>query len=76
MVQAVAARASYFDGDDDTDEYGFVVVNTLGGHSVKVGAGRTVASCRLRDVRAVRAWLNSCEAIPPLKSELNRKAIR
>jgi len=69
-------RTPVFIGDDATDEYGFAVVNHLGGHSVKVGEGRTAASCRLGDVPAVRAWLNSFEAKTPLKDELNRKAIR
>ena len=43
-------------------KYGFAVVNRLGGHSVKVGRGRTVAHWRLRDVHAVRAWLATGEA--------------
>ena len=50
-------RVPAFVGDDVTDEYGFKMVNRLGGHSVKVGAGPTVARWRLRNVRAVRAWL-------------------
>ena len=50
-------RTPVFVGDDITDEYGFATVNRLHGHSVKVGPGRTVAHWRLRDVRAVRAWL-------------------
>src|SRR2546426_4251134 len=50
-------RTPVFIGDDTTDEYGFATVNRLHGHSVKVGAGRTVAHWRLRDVDAGRAWL-------------------
>jgi len=50
-------RTPVFVGDDVTDEYGFATVNRLHGHSVKVGAGRTAARWRMRDVRAVRAWL-------------------
>jgi trehalose 6-phosphate phosphatase len=50
-------RTPVFVGDDITDEYGFATVNRLRGHSVKVGAGRTAARWRLRDVRAVRQWL-------------------
>jgi trehalose 6-phosphate phosphatase len=50
-------RMPVFVGDDLTDEYGFVMVNRLGGHSVKVGPGLTAARWRLRDVEAVRAWL-------------------
>lgn len=50
-------RVPMFVGDDVTDEYGFRMVNRVQGHSVKVGPGRTVARWRLRDVRAVREWL-------------------
>lgn len=50
-------RTPVFVGDDSTDEYGFGMVNRLHGHSVKVGPGPTAARWRVRDVRAVRAWL-------------------
>ena len=50
-------RVPVFVGDDVTDEYGFKMVNQLGGYSVKVGSGDTEARWRLRDVRAVRTWL-------------------
>lgn len=50
-------RCPVFIGDDMTDEYGFAVVNELGGVSVKVGPGRTAATWRMRDVGAVRRWL-------------------
>src|SRR3989441_2411274 len=50
-------RTPVFVGDDSTDEYGFAMVNRLHGHSIKVGPGRTAARWRLRDVRAVHAWL-------------------
>ena len=50
-------RTPVFVGDDITDEYGFATVNRLHGHSIKVGPGRTAARWRLRDVQAVRAWL-------------------
>ena len=50
-------RTPVFVGDDSTDEYGFATVNRLHGHSIKVGSGPTAARWRLRDVAAVRAWL-------------------
>ena len=59
-------RTAVFVGDDATDEFGFATVNRLGGgrrgqggHSIKVGPGRTAARWRLRDVDAVRSWLAS-----------------
>jgi len=55
-------RAPVFVGDDRTDEYGFEMVNRLRGYSVKVGHGPSVARWRLRDVRAVRAWLEGAIA--------------
>jgi trehalose 6-phosphate phosphatase len=53
-------REPVFIGDDVTDEYGFSVINDLGGHSFKVGPGRTVAQWRFRDHHAVRNWLERC----------------
>lgn len=50
-------RAPVFIGDDDTDEFGFLEVNVLGGVSIKVGAGPTAAIQRLENVAAVRDWL-------------------
>jgi trehalose 6-phosphate phosphatase len=50
-------RVPVFLGDDLSDEYGFMVVNRLGGHSVKVGSGRTAARWSLADPTALRAWL-------------------
>ncbi|MBL8380652.1 MAG: trehalose-phosphatase [Burkholderiales bacterium] len=50
-------RVPVFVGDDLTDEYGFCMVNALGGLSLKVGPGRSEARHRLADAPAVRAWL-------------------
>jgi trehalose 6-phosphate phosphatase len=51
-------RVPIFIGDDLTDEYGFALVNRLGGHSIKVGPGASVAPWRLADASAVRGWLD------------------
>ena len=59
-------RIPVFVGDDRTDEYAFAVINRLGGFSVKVGSGPTSASWRLRDVAAVRAWLQRGRPAPAL----------
>ncbi|MBC7562030.1 MAG: trehalose-phosphatase [Gemmatimonadaceae bacterium] len=50
-------RQPVFLGDDTTDEYGFDVINELGGISIKVGPGRSNAAWRMPDVLAVRRWL-------------------
>jgi len=55
-----SGRMPLFIGDDVTDEYAFLVVNSLGGLSVKVGGGRTAARHQLASVTAVRRWLSQC----------------
>ncbi|HSD59805.1 MAG TPA: trehalose-phosphatase [Burkholderiales bacterium] len=52
-------RFPVFIGDDITDEYGFAVVNGLGGLSVKVGPGASCARYRLTGVVEVRDWLEA-----------------
>lgn len=53
-----AGKTPVFLGDDLTDEAGFEVVNALGGISIKVGEGETVAQYRLESVAAVGKWLD------------------
>jgi trehalose 6-phosphate phosphatase len=50
-------RLPVYLGDDRTDEDAFAVVNELGGHTIRVGAGASAARWRLPDVTAVRRWL-------------------
>src|SRR5271167_960099 len=50
-------RLPVFIGDDTTDEDGFAVVNRLGGVSVHVGGGATIARHNLAMVGDVWAWL-------------------
>jgi trehalose 6-phosphate phosphatase len=54
-----AGRTPVFVGDDATDEFAFASVNDVGGYSIKVGAGDTVARWRLENVKAVQQWLRS-----------------
>lgn len=54
-----AGRTPVFIGDDITDEDGFAVVNIAGGHSIKVGDGRSLANWRMVDARDVREWLRA-----------------
>ena len=58
-------RTPVFVGDDRTDEFGFATVERAGGWAIKVGAGPTHASYRLRDVAAVLQWLASAVEAPP-----------
>lgn len=52
-----AGRQPIFIGDDTTDEDGFRLVKQLGGISIKVGDGRSVAEYRLASPRQVAVWL-------------------
>ena len=62
---AFAGRVPVFIGDDLADEEGFLAVQAAGGYGIKVGAGDTVAHCRLTDVAAVHRWL--CESLMQLR---------
>ena len=55
-----AGRRPVFIGDDVTDEYGFAVVNELGGMSIRVGsADGSAAEWQLKNVAELRGWLES-----------------
>lgn len=53
-----AGRIPVFAGDDATDETGFAVIHALGGHSLKVGSGVTLATLRCPAPVDVRNWLH------------------
>lgn len=52
-----AGRTPVFAGDDTTDEAGFAAVQALGGWSIKVGEGPTIAQHRCATPAALRRWL-------------------
>ena len=53
-------RVPVFAGDDITDEAGFLAVQSLGGDTIKIGAGPTQARYRFADPLSFRQWLSSC----------------
>jgi trehalose 6-phosphate phosphatase len=67
-----AGRRPIFVGDDKTDEHGFAAVNELGGLTVKIGPGDTLARYRLSSPsdfrRSMAGWLDGSldlTALPP-----------
>lgn len=56
-VPPFTGRRPIFVGDDVTDESGFEYVNALGGVSVRIGPGDTLAQYRIATVQELRSWL-------------------
>lgn len=56
-------RQPFFAGDDVTDEAGFVLVNALGGVSLKIGPGKTAAHYRFEDRKVFALWLQSLAGV-------------
>ena len=54
---AFTGKTPIFAGDDVTDEYGFEVINKLGGISIKVGDGRTSAAYCVKSTEELHYWL-------------------
>ena len=54
---AFAGRVPLFVGDDQTDEEGFRAVNALGGISIKIGNGESVAKHRFETIELFHDWL-------------------
>lgn len=57
-------RRPWFFGDDVTDEAAFEAVLAGGGVAVKIGAGDTLANCRLSDPASLLRWLGrACQRL-------------
>jgi trehalose 6-phosphate phosphatase len=58
-----SGRLPLFAGDDVTDEAGFATVQQLGGQSIKIGEGATLAHYRCATPAAFRQWLQSASQL-------------
>jgi trehalose 6-phosphate phosphatase len=59
-------RRPIYAGDDVSDEAAFAVVRELGGISIKVGAGPSLAAYRVRDIAHLFRWMRAIVAERPL----------
>jgi len=57
-LPAFEKRMPVFVGDDVTDENGFAAANEMGGSSIKIGQGKTVAKWRLGNITELMTWLH------------------
>ena len=60
-AEPYAGRRPIFVGDDKTDEHGFEAVEEIGGLTIKIGPGETLARCRLSSPaefrEVMKTWL-------------------
>src|SRR5690606_25514986 len=52
-------RVPVYVGDDLTDEDAFAAVKKMGGRTIKVGSGPSLAEWRIPSVSALRDWLDA-----------------
>ena len=69
-----AGRRPLFVGDDLTDEEGFGLVNRLGGTSVRIGSGPSLARYLLPDAAHLRRHLARWAAGAPIEPDINFKS--
>lgn len=62
QTQPFKGRVPLFAGDDITDEDGLAAVNALGGLSIKIGCGPSVANFGFCDGASFRTWLERLAA--------------
>ncbi|MGB1547468.1 MAG: trehalose-phosphatase [Alphaproteobacteria bacterium] len=70
-------RLPVYIGDDVTDEDGFITVNRLGGHSIRIGAdGDSAATWRIDSVHALLGWVAALPdaILTTAKSQESRQA--
>ena len=69
-----AGRIPLFAGDDVTDEAGFEQVQRMGGSTIKVGPGPTLAQHRCTSVPQMAEWLHSSVSTHAQTSRTERSA--